>query len=1234
MPRGSLPHRRELYAGVLFLDIAGFTKITETASKQGRYGVELVTGIINRHYRATNRIISASGGEIFKFGGDSCLIIFPDLGPDGLHTLRGVADSITKQSAVFDKQFRALYGVSFALHGGCCAGKICVNILGDPAHHLDYYVDGAAISRAYDLAEGQLGIKLEESCFEPQAHFPEQQAAASVRSRFSFLPAPVKAKLSGGRLAAELRNATVVFINLSSSLGEQILFDEYDRWFRQVQRFVYRYEGVVNKIDFTEKGYLMLLVFGVPVVHQDDIERAFLCATRITQIPSEHLKIRIGINYSNIYVGTIGSPARREYGIIGNAVNIAARLMSSAEPGQICISKEIIPKVQLKFELAFVAQTRVKGISEAIEVHKLVRELPEQWQQYTGQFEAKPFCLAPERLDTLKAALDAEGEALIRISGAAGTGKSYLIWHLAQHLRDRGKTFHLLSADEFTTGLRLEFFYRSLRKLLGIEKFSRQFEEVLSWCSKQGLVFDSRILHRNLVAHQPDPESKELLHCILFDILCALYPPSDCLIIDPLDNFDAESRELILALGKRNLASGSKLIISSSGALNILQESGFRQFELPLQAFEPQESTRLLDFYLPHASPAAAAELIRLTGSNPRFLCELLEHIRANYFGETDLITEADISNMQSSGLIPDRIENLILYSYQSMQPSLQQVVKLACIMGRPFRQSDLERVLAAVRPQNWDKHLQEACQTGILAVVDLLPEPVYGFSSPLLRETIYRTILRNDKVKLHNEIARFYESRLLQGESELLESVAYHYIQTGDRAKLLHWSALLADDYFRGGAYELSRNYYQLLVDNSPDEKQKNSARLRVLEIRLALADNEAARVELDALKGLLQKPGLLHDRYLSLLSRYYNNIADFPRLRSFLEAELEGVSDPEIKDLLRIDRCEAMMLQGDSAAFSHAATLLFAELRARKNYHAQNRFSAVIAQFYTNQGDYSRALKYYKLKQQLAARLKDPVGKRIGLSGMGIALSRSGKKEEALKCFRQALETAEKSGDRNGYSKALLNIGTIYRNQGNYAEALTHYQKSLVIAHHIGNLMQESIIIYDIGELLSYQNRHEEALTFFRRSLEIADKIGDDNGKSFCYDAIGDNYFHRGLYQEAKATYEENLILQLRINDREGIAHTRGNLGNIAKTEQNWDLARENYHKQLEILSEVGDQDGSGRAWFNLAMIDIEAGTPQHAKAKLEKALELFQACGAQYYIDLTREQLKSVSDADPTT
>ena len=1195
--------------------------------------MELVTGIINRHFSGTNRIISAAGGEIFKFGGDSCLIIFPNMCPDAYLVLRQVADAITKQCSNLDTLFQAKYGVSFALHGGCCAGKISINILGDPAHHLDYYVDGAAISRAYEIAEGQLGIALEESCFEADPQIHDLSPVISARSRFSFLPAPVKTRLAGGALSAELRNATVVFINLSSTQGDHILYDEYDRWFRQVQRFVYRYEGVVNKIDFTEKGYLILLVFGVPVVHQDDIERAFICATRITQIPSEHLEIRIGINYSNIYVGTIGAPSRWEYGIIGNAVNIAARLMSSAEPGQICISREIIPKVQLKFELAFVANTKVKGISQSIEVHKLVRELPEQWLQYTNQFETKHLCLAPDRLEVLTNALDSDREALITLTGAAGTGKSYLIWYLANHLKGTGKAFHLLSADEFTKGMRLEFFYRSLRNLLGIQKFGRQFEELISWCTERELVFDSEILRRNLISHIRDSGAGELLQSILFDILSALYPPTDCLIIDPLDNFDAESRDLIIALAKRNLASGAKLIISSYEPQNWLQESYFQKLDLALQPFNLAESREMLAIYLPHASPAAANELIRLTGSNPRFLCELLEHIRANYFGETDLITETDISNMQTSGLIPDRIENLMLYHYQTMHPAMQQAIKIACIIGRPFRESELERVLAPVKPQSLLSQLQEACQKGILAITDLIPEAVYSFANPLLRESIYRTILHGDKVKLHNDIALFYEARLQQGETDLLESVAYHYIQTGERSKVLHWAEILAEDYFAAGAYELSKNYYNILVDNALITEQKTSARLRVLEIRLSLADNEAARNDLDDLQFLLTETGILHDRYLSLLSRYYNNVADFPKLKEFLDQHLESVGDPEIKDLLRIDYCEALMLQGDSQAFTAAATSLFSELRSRKNLAAQNRFSGVIAQFYTNQGDYSRALKFYKLKQQLAARLKDPVGKRIGLSGMGIALSRSGKKAEAMQCFQQALQTAEKSGDRNGYSKALLNLGTILRNQGNYPEALQHYQKSLIIAHHIGNLMQESIIIYDIGELLSYQNRHEEALTFFRKSLDVAEKIHDDNGKSFCYDAIGDNYFHRGFYPEAKVTYEENLILQLRINDQEGIAHTYGNLGNIAKTEQNWDLARENYHKQLEILSKVGDQDGSGRAWFNLAMIDIEAGTPEQAKAKLDKALGLFQACGAQYYIDITNEQLKVVSDANPT-
>ncbi|MBC8386199.1 MAG: tetratricopeptide repeat protein, partial [Candidatus Cloacimonetes bacterium] len=123
------------------------------------------------------------------------------------------------------------------------------------------------------------------------------------------------------------------------------------------------------------------------------------------------------------------------------------------------------------------------------------------------------------------------------------------------------------------------------------------------------------------------------------------------------------------------------------------------------------------------------------------------------------------------------------------------------------------------------------------------------------------------------------------------------------------------------------------------------------------------------------------------------------------------------------------------------------------------------------------------------------------------------------------------------------------------------------------------------------------------------------------------GDNLFCLEKFEEAKKIYLENLVLQKELNDIEGIAHTYGNLGNIAKSENDYDEAEIFYKRQQEALAQIGDKEGEGKAYFNWAMIEIEKDKPKDAIPKLEKALELFEACSFQMGIDLAKGQLEEI-------
>jgi hypothetical protein len=176
-----------------------------------------------------------------------------------------------------------------------------------------------------------------------------------------FFPPEITQRITSVSFSGELRNAAILFIGVEAEKYiRQGDYETINSYYCAVQDIVYRLEGMINKIDYTDKGLILLISFGILQTHIDDIERAIICANLINNIESP-LKAKIGLTYSNLYAGVLGGKRRGEYGIIGNGVNVAARLMTAAEYGQIVFTEDILFSAQSRFEVQFLRKETVKG---------------------------------------------------------------------------------------------------------------------------------------------------------------------------------------------------------------------------------------------------------------------------------------------------------------------------------------------------------------------------------------------------------------------------------------------------------------------------------------------------------------------------------------------------------------------------------------------------------------------------------------------------------------------------------------------------------------------------------------------------------------------------------------------------------------------------------------------------------------------------------------------------------
>eukprot|EP00931_Biecheleriopsis_adriatica_P090950 TRINITY_DN64859_c0_g1_i1.p1 TRINITY_DN64859_c0_g1~~TRINITY_DN64859_c0_g1_i1.p1 ORF type:complete len:1150 (+),score=235.68 TRINITY_DN64859_c0_g1_i1:159-3452(+) len=347
----------------------------------------------------------------------------PDIGPMATSVLRacGCCIEIQKRLHMFDT---GVDGVKLCLHIGVGCGEVAILQVGGlepPETHVprsEYIIAGPPLSQ---VAIAEPLAKNGETCVSPEAWehikgcvvedtsrpldepgfhlllklnesmytFPTIKASARERDRrkdnsFSiseldvirkFIPSAVFKQIEGGTLTYvnEMRNISTVFICCS---GCDVSTDEGSKVAQELmvtaQRVCYANEGTLNKFLIDDKGILFLLAYGLPpLVHTDDASRAVLASLELVKAFQQlNLVARIGVSTGRAYCGVCGSRERMEYTVLGDAVNLAARLMANAEANGVLIDEETSIRSSIELNTEALAPIKVKGKVNEVKIFK------------------------------------------------------------------------------------------------------------------------------------------------------------------------------------------------------------------------------------------------------------------------------------------------------------------------------------------------------------------------------------------------------------------------------------------------------------------------------------------------------------------------------------------------------------------------------------------------------------------------------------------------------------------------------------------------------------------------------------------------------------------------------------------------------------------------------------------------------------------------------------------------
>jgi class 3 adenylate cyclase len=260
--------------------------------------------------------------------------------------------------------------------------------------------------------------------------------------QFAPLALQEKIRLASPNIEGERKPVTILFTDIvgSTSYAEKLDPEEWREIVsgahERVSEAVYRYEGTIAQL----LGDGVLAFFGAPITHEDDPIRAVRAALDIQHAIADYrrqlegyidsFQMRIGINTGTVIVGAMGSDMHMEYTAIGEAVNLAARLQSAAEPDHVLISEATERMVKAAFDLKSLGEITVKGKAAPVRVFEVVepKGTPSSGRGIEGL--SSPLVGRDQELRALRAALDeliAGHGQIVSVLGEAGIGKSRLV---------------------------------------------------------------------------------------------------------------------------------------------------------------------------------------------------------------------------------------------------------------------------------------------------------------------------------------------------------------------------------------------------------------------------------------------------------------------------------------------------------------------------------------------------------------------------------------------------------------------------------------------------------------------------------------------------------------------------------------------------------------------------------------------------------------------------------------
>jgi len=1106
---------------MVFVDISGFTKMSERLARHGKVGAEEVTDVLGAVFTKLLAVAYGEDGSLLKFGGDALLLWFVGEGhairaATAAHGMRATLRSIGKLDTTAGK-------VLLRMSVGVNSGDFNFFLVGES--HRELIVTGPAATRTVDMEStataGEILVSRDTAEALPDGILGQPKGEGLLLKRgpstLSFvrdqvevpiasvdvagcIPFALREHLLSGFTDPEHRTATVAFVHfdgvdgLTNERGPGFVANGLNELVSVAQRASEQNGVTFLGTDIDHDGGKIILVAGAPLAREDDEGRMLLTVRSILEAGTE-IPVRIGVNKGPVFAGDIGPTYRRTYTVMGDAVNLAARVMSMAIAGQILSTGPVLDASSVAFNALALQPFMVKGKKDPVHAFMVGHSTGSKTQVDTRDL---PLVGRDDEMEAFRRALlelrGGKGSVLELVANP-GMGKTRLLTEFRAEAPDLPEL--VTNCELYESSVSYLPFRRLLRLLLGQsgppdpstvaarleEDVRARAPHLLPWLPLLGVVADAEVPDTLAVRDLGEEFRKAKLEEVMTEYLSCVVSAPTLIVIEDAHWMDEGSAHLLHSLAKQ--IGGLPWLVCVSRRD---EETGFvapdaeRNISLLLEPLSESSLGTLIELATEDAPlpQHAVSELSDRSGGNPLFLQELVHAAR----------TANSIEGL------PDSIEGMVTAEIDRLAIADRRVIRYASVLGVTFESALLRSLWegqeSAFDASAWQRLGQFVIDEG---------DGRYRFRHALMRDAAYEGLPYRRRRELHARAGEAVLSATLGDGSERAELLSMHFFLAGDMDRAWTYSKIAAERAEESYANVEASRFYRRAIESSRRLEIEQTELIQLYErlgdvLERASLYPEAARAYGEARRRHSDDP--VSDCRLILKQAKLADKAGKPSssLRLLTQAlrSLDGTSTARAAELkARLSATYSVVRAGQGKAVDAIrwAERAIVEAETVGEQEALANAHYMIAWTNVNRGHLGQGA-HFEQALSIFEDLGDLVRQGDVLNYWGAMAYWEGRWSDAVELYERGGDRSRRAGDVVGPAIALMNIAEIRSDQGRLDEAEGPAREALRVfraAEYPELIATDSGIL---GRILSRAGRHEEAVSFLTEALRVAEVSG----------------------------------------------------------------------------------------------------------------------------------------------